>query len=259
MQGVDPLSSFAVTILALRSAQSKVRTSQHPHRFARSVPKPPRHSPCHSGLVASSCHPYTARMTPISRALVVLTFVLVANGCVSSQRTYVPIPDKTAAATPATQEIAAAPAPPATPPPPAAAPAPPPEQSQGVYSPPVALPPETKPEEFAAIAKTDSAYVTALDAHDLERAHQKLDQLGAFKGTVSGIYEPSAGKLRILNFDTDYRTALSAVLSSEDAGKFPDINQLVGKEVLVSGTFVDYHGRAEIVVKSPDQIKLVRE
>jgi len=35
------------------------------------------------------------------------------------------------------------------------------------------------------------------------------------------------------------------------------VRELKGKEILVSGKFVDYHGKAQIELTDPKQIKLV--
>src|SRR5262249_37847907 len=105
---------------------------------------------------------------------------------------------------------------------------------------------------------TDEIYTGALDAHDLAGAYKKVGQTGAFKGTVSKIFEERDGDLMILDFDLDYKTALTAVLKSQDFQRFPDMKPLDGKEIVVSGSFVDYHGKAEIILTDPDQIKIVR-
>ncbi len=60
-----------------------------------------------------------------------------------------------------------------------------------------------------------------------------------------------------MNFDKNYRTALTALLKGADFDKFPDLKILVGKDVLVTGTFIAYQGRAEIVLTNTAQIKLV--
>ena len=116
----------------------------------------------------------------------------------------------------------------------------------------------SKTAKFGSVSKTDAIYAGSLDAHDLAAAHYKVGQTGAFKGTVSKIFEERDGDLIILDFDPDYKTALTAVLKNPDFPKFPDMKALEGKEIVVSGSFVDYHGKAEIVLTDPDQIKLVR-
>jgi hypothetical protein len=40
--------------------------------------------------------------------------------------------------------------------------------------------------------------------------------------------------------------------------KFPDLRTLEGKDIIVSGVFVDYQGKAEIALTTPDQIKFAR-
>jgi len=36
------------------------------------------------------------------------------------------------------------------------------------------------------------------------------------------------------------------------------VKELKGKEVLVSGAFVDYRGKAEIILTDPGQIKIIK-
>ncbi len=115
----------------------------------------------------------------------------------------------------------------------------------------------SKTAKFEVIPPTNETYKTALDAHALDLALKQVDKEGAFKGTVTGIYEPRSGGLAIVNFDKNYRTALTALLKGADFDKFPDLKILVGKDVLVTGTFIAYQGRAEIVLTNTAQIKLV--
>ena len=112
--------------------------------------------------------------------------------------------------------------------------------------------------KFQSVSKTDPAWQKAMDAHELSAAAKLIGQAGSFKGTVSKVYEDREGDIVILDFDANYRTALTAVLKKPDFGKFPDLRDLSGKEIIVSGSFVDYQGKAEIVLTSPDQIKLVK-
>jgi hypothetical protein len=115
----------------------------------------------------------------------------------------------------------------------------------------------SKTAKFDIIPPTNETYKTALDAHALDLALKQVDKDGAFKGTVSAIYEPRSGGLAIVNFDKNYRTALTALLKGADFDTFPDLKTLVGKDVLVTGTFISYQGRAEIVLTNTAQIKLV--
>lgn len=107
------------------------------------------------------------------------------------------------------------------------------------------------------VAKTDEAYTTALDAHDLDGIKAKAGQDCAFKGTVSAIYAAPSGKIRILNFDPQYKKAMSAVVKSEQFDNFPDLETLVGKEVLITGKVVLHRERPEIQLKEIHQLRLV--
>lgn len=115
----------------------------------------------------------------------------------------------------------------------------------------------SKTAKFETIAKTDTAVKSALDAHDLKPAATLVGKPGSFTGTVTKIFTPRSGSIVILNFDKDYKTALTAVVKRADWSKFPDLAKLEGKKILVSGKFVDFHGATEIDLMSPDQIKIV--
>jgi hypothetical protein len=91
---------------------------------------------------------------------------------------------------------------------------------------------------FGSASKTAEIYASAIDAHDLAGAYKKVGQKGAFKGIVSKIFEARDGDLVILDFDPQYKTALTAVLKNSDFAKFPDVKTLEGKEVIVSGSFL---------------------
>jgi hypothetical protein len=116
----------------------------------------------------------------------------------------------------------------------------------------------SKTAKFASVSKTSDLYKNALDAHALDKAITMVDKEGAFKGTVAKIFEPRGGAMAILNFDENYRNALTALLRKDSFDKFPALTNLVTKEVVVTGKFIDYHGHAEIVLTNVTQIKLVQ-
>jgi hypothetical protein len=116
----------------------------------------------------------------------------------------------------------------------------------------------SKTAAFGTVAKGDDAYQKARDAHDLEGAHTVLGQAGAFKGTVTQLFEERDGDLAILDFDRNFRTAMTAIVRNPDFPKFPDLKALEGKEIVVSGKFTEYQGRAQIELTDPEQIKVVR-
>ena len=50
----------------------------------------------------------------------------------------------------------------------------------------------------------------------------------------------------------------TAVIFSKDSAAFTNIKSFEGKDVAVTGTITDYKGSPEIVLKSSDQIKLIK-
>src|SRR5258708_22462852 len=116
----------------------------------------------------------------------------------------------------------------------------------------------SKTAKCGAVDKDDAAYKNALDAHDLAGALKLVGKDGAFKGTVSKLYEERDGDMVVFDFDPNYRIALTAVLKNPDFPKFPVVKTLEGKEIVVSGKFVDYHGKAQVELTDPKQIKVVK-
>ncbi len=116
----------------------------------------------------------------------------------------------------------------------------------------------SKTAKFETVDKDDAVYKNALDAHDLAGAQKLVGKEGSFRGTVSKFFEERDGDLIVFDFDPNYRTALTAVLKNPDFPKFPDVKTLDGKEIIVSGKFVDYHGKAQIELTDPKQIKIVK-
>ena len=110
--------------------------------------------------------------------------------------------------------------------------------------------------KFGTVTKNDPLYKNALDAHDLAAAMKLVGTEGSFRGTVDKLFEERDGDLIVFDFDPNYRTALTAVLRNPDFPKFPVVRDLKGKEIVVSGKFVDYHGKAQIELTDPKQIKL---
>ena len=116
----------------------------------------------------------------------------------------------------------------------------------------------SKTAKFGTVDKDDAAYKNALDAHNLAAAQKLVGKEGSFRGTVSRFFEERDGDLIVFDFDPNFRTALTAVLRNADFPKFPDVKALDGKEIVVSGKFVDYHGKAQIELTDPKQIRTVK-
>ena len=113
---------------------------------------------------------------------------------------------------------------------------------------------------FGTIKATDEAVTKALDAKDVEGAKKLIGKEGAFVGTVVKIYTAKGNSLMVLNFDPDFRSALTAILEPGEFDKFPNLKDLRDKKVLVKGKFVLYKKtQPQIELTDPAQIKIVEK
>ncbi len=117
----------------------------------------------------------------------------------------------------------------------------------------------SKAAKFATVKAKDDSVTKALKASDLAGAKKLVGKEGAFEGTVAAIYSPKSNTLLILNFDKNFRNALTAVLRVKSFDTFPDMQSLKGKRVLITGKFEDYKGSPQILLTKPEQIKLITE
>ena len=69
----------------------------------------------------------------------------------------------------------------------------------------------------------------------------------------------NSGKVCFLNFSEDYKNSLSVVIFSDDFGKFPLAPEklYLDKQVSVKGMVKEYKGVPEIVIGSPEEIKII--
>lgn len=70
----------------------------------------------------------------------------------------------------------------------------------------------------------------------------------------------NSGKACFLNFHPDYKRYFTAVIFASDFSKFPDRPEkhYLNKKVRVSGTIKEYNGAPEIILNSPEQIKIIK-
>ena len=135
---------------------------------------------------------------------------------------------------------------PAVPAPPAAAPKPAPAQASVAAK-----------TAFGTVPASDKSVVSALDAKALAEAKKRVGQAGSFQGTVTQVYSPKSHSFVALDFAPNYHDALTADIASADFAKFPDLTQLTGKHVVVSGMFVRHGDSVQLAVSRPDGIKIV--
>ena len=109
------------------------------------------------------------------------------------------------------------------------------------------------------VSASSPAVKTALAADDLTGGQKMIGKTGAFQGTVTEVYSPGNHDIMILDFAQDYKDAMTAFIGPTAAPKFAGLSASVkGQHVLISGKFIAYKGRPEIVLTSPAQIKLIR-
>ncbi|MBU7018886.1 MAG: thermonuclease family protein [Theionarchaea archaeon] len=92
---------------------------------------------------------------------------------------------------------------------------------------------------------------------DWTDARKYLNQYVIVKGTIVNTF--NSGNVCFLNFDKDYQ--FTAVIFSSDFLGFPFIpeNFYLGKTVYIIGIIKEYKGSPEIIVKTPDQIRIVSQ
>lgn len=112
--------------------------------------------------------------------------------------------------------------------------------------------------KFATVPAGSSAVKAAIPANDLAGAGKLIGKRGSLQGTVAQLYSPRDHDIAILDFAKDYKSAVTAIVKPANYSKLPSLQSLVGKHVLVTGTFTAYQGRPQIEVTSPSQVKIVR-
>lgn len=110
---------------------------------------------------------------------------------------------------------------------------------------------------FGTISPDDQQVKDAVVATDLAKAKGLLDQQGAFTGTVSAARSSAGNGKVVLDFAAKRETAMRAVIKVKNFSKFPKLEDLVGKKVLVLGIFAPHDDRAEIELTEPEQLKIV--
>jgi hypothetical protein len=110
---------------------------------------------------------------------------------------------------------------------------------------------------FKTVPASDKSLAAALDAKALAAASKLAGKPGSFQGTVTSVYSPKSHGFVALDFAAHYKDALTANIAPADYAKFPDLSQLTGKHILVSGKFAAHGDQTQLAVTSPDQIRIV--
>lgn len=125
--------------------------------------------------------------------------------------------------------------------------------------------PERKPQSevaardksFLKIAATAPEVKAAKRAEDLDAAKNLVEKTASFIGTVDRIFVPPGNGLVLINFAKNFRNAVVGVVRAPDYAKFPNLNALKGKKVLITGKVTDHKGRPQVELTQLESIKLV--
>ena len=110
---------------------------------------------------------------------------------------------------------------------------------------------------FGGVARNAPAYKQAMDAHNMALAQRSLGRTGHFHGVVTKVYQDPVHQTLVLDFDPQYTRALTAVLTFRSFSRFPNMQALQGREVVVSGPLIRYQDKVAVMLTQPGQIQVV--
>ena len=111
---------------------------------------------------------------------------------------------------------------------------------------------------FAAISRTSVLYKQAMEAHNLTLAQRSLGRTVRFRGTITQVIQDAQSQTLTLAFDPQYTRAMTAVLTFRGFSRFPNMQWLQGREVVVSGPLLRYGDKTAVMLTQPTQIQVVR-
>jgi hypothetical protein len=119
--------------------------------------------------------------------------------------------------------------------------------------PPAALPPGNENRQSLPSAEPARSPSTRIN---FTQAPENIGKVVCITGKVDHVYTSQKGTV-FINFCPDYKNCpFGAVIFVSNASKFPNPQQYTEKNVQITGFITAYQGRAEIVLDSPDQIKI---
>lgn len=111
---------------------------------------------------------------------------------------------------------------------------------------------------FPVVKATDARLKRAVSATNLAAATKLRGQNAQFVGVVTKVFAPGSGAIVLLNFAKNYKTALVGVIKAKDFARFPNLQNLANKRVLLTGKVVNYKGQTEIELTKSGAICVVR-
>ena len=85
-----------------------------------------------------------------------------------------------------------------------------------------------------------------------DEAPRHFGQVVTIEGVVSDVHHAASGRATFIAPNNPF----TAVIFSDDANKFPDVDTLGGKTVDITGIIKNYKNRPEIILNDPNQVKV---
>lgn len=96
------------------------------------------------------------------------------------------------------------------------------------------------------------------DCVDFRDVALHVGETGCVSGRVLRVYTSRSGNT-FLDFCADYRSCpFASVVFASDQNKFGNLQKLTGRVIEIRGAITAYQGRAEIIIRDPDQIRATR-
>ena len=90
-----------------------------------------------------------------------------------------------------------------------------------------------------------------------DEAPRHFGQVVTVEGVVSDVHHAASGRATFIDIGGRYpNNPFTAVIFSDDANKFPDVDTLGGKTVDITDIIKNYKNRPEIVLNDPNQVKV---
>ena len=103
--------------------------------------------------------------------------------------------------------------------------------------------------------KTTTVATDSVRTYSYTEAKNHMGEFVNITGIVVDVVTPK--DTTYLNFCSDRKVCeFQVVVFSSDSSSFPNIKQYEGKNITISGLIEEYKGRAQIILKNPDQIKI---
>ena len=107
---------------------------------------------------------------------------------------------------------------------------------------------------FTSRSSSSGEMAGCVDFHD---AAPHAGERGCVSGRVVKVFTSQGGNT-FLDFCQDYHECpFTSVIFSTDKNKFGDLASLAGRQIEIRGPITVYQGRPEIIIRDPEQIRLV--